>query len=157
IAWRSWWRGKERAGLENLAKKQGGGAVGESKPGPGELKALRIPAAQALRLQASHVLPPFDAEVVAGGVLKENEGPAGVHAQTEGRDFTGRGERWECLLRFNGAPAEFELLAIQARVGPVFGANPPHIARRTGPKPMVSTAAPVVDVVAAGESRDGLL
>src|SRR5512134_3524937 len=93
-------------------------------------------------------------EVKAGDGAELDEGPPGIHAQTEGRGFAGAFEGGKFFNSFDGALSAFESFAVELGVGPVFGAHATDVSSGTGTQAVVRAAAPIVDVVAAGARGD---
>jgi len=88
---------------------------------------------------------------VAGELLEFEEIPADDHAEAEGGDLTGPGDWGQDIAVFDGEAALFELLAIEAGIGPVTGTDVMEEAAGTGAEAEEGEAAPVGDVVLAGE------
>ena len=93
-------------------------------------------------------------EVKAGDGAELDEGPSGIHTQTERRGFAGAFEGRKFFNCFDSAFAAFESFAVELGVGPVFGARAVEVSGGAGADTVVRAAAPVVDVVTAGPRRD---
>src|ERR1051326_635333 len=137
------------------SQKHGSRRVREAEAGAREMEALRMDMTPVLRHQLIHFVFPFDAEVVAGGLLELVEGPAGVHAEAKGGGFAGAFQGIEFFTGLDGALAAFQLLAIEPGVRPVLGADAADVAGGAGAERVAGTAAPVIDVVPASEGGDG--
>ncbi len=96
---------------------------------------------------------PFRAQIESGSLLKFIKAPAPVHPQTKGGGFAGTGEGRQFVGGFDRPAAPLQLLAVELRVGPIFGPPAAHVGCGARTKPMIVARAPVIKVVAAGVLR----